>query len=123
MDKPENSQSIKTILILCIALVVCFLKTGEKYFLFVSTFLGIIGVLFNKLSILIHVLWIQFGELLASIVPKVILVIVFYLFLFPIALLSRFFRKDDPLSLKKSNESLFVDCQKKFDEKSFVDPW
>ena len=61
--------------------------------------------------------------LLSLIVPNIILSIIFFLFLFPIALLSRMTKKEDQLRLKNIYQSTFKEVNKTFDKKSFENPW
>ena len=60
---------------------------------------------------------------LALIVPNILLGAIFYLFLFPIALLSRVFGKKDPMRLKNSSSTVWVEKNAGFDAPSFEKPW
>jgi len=60
---------------------------------------------------------------LSLIIPNILLSSIFFLFLFPIALLSRLFGKKDPLMLKNPEKSVFRNQEKKFDKSSFENPW
>lgn len=80
---------------------------------------GLIGVFSRFLSEQIDWVWTKLAWILSLIVPNIILTIIFYLFLFPIALLSRVFGKKDPLMLKNQPTSVFRDVEKEFDKVSF----
>ena len=93
MAKPKDSQALKTVLILCIAFSIYFLKSGERSALTIAVALGIAAIVSVKIAGWVHLLWMSLGKLLEMVMPKIILGIVFYVFLFPIALLSRLFSK------------------------------
>lgn len=123
MTKPKDSQAVKTVLILCIAITIYFLKSGERIALTIAVVLGIASIVSVKIAGWVHLLWMGLGKLLEMVMPKIILGIVFYVFLFPIALLSRLFSKKDPLKLHNSEDSTFTTNKREFDERSFVNPW
>ena len=81
------------------------------------------GVFSAYLSKIIDLLWMKLSHILSLIVPKIILSVFYYLFLFPIALLSRIFKKKDPLKLKNNNKSTYNDVGKVFSKKDLINPW
>lgn len=60
---------------------------------------------------------------LSLIIPNILLGIIFFLLLFPIALLSRLFGKNDSLNLKNKSGSTFKNVNKEFDKISFEKTW
>ena len=64
----------------------------------------------------------KLGKVLSYIVPNILLSIVFYVVLFPIALLSRLSRKD-PLMLSKDHDTYFIDLEKETDRRDFEKIW
>ena len=117
--KPQISNSYKTVLTIVIGFGIVFLITQNKYFLYVTLGIGILGLISSFLAKQIENLWGLLTKLLSYIVPNILLTIIFYLFLFPIALLSRLFSKKDHLKLKKSGESTFVIDERSFEKASF----
>jgi hypothetical protein len=71
----------------------------------------------------IDYLWMKLTWVLSMIVPNVLLSVIFYLFLTPIALLSRIFGKKNQLTLKNTKDSLFKENTKKFEKSSFEKTW
>jgi hypothetical protein len=86
--------------------------------LYISLGVGIIGALSTYLGEKIEWVWMKLSKLLSYIVPNVLLSLVFYLFLFPISLLSKLFSKD-PLMLSKKHPTYFININKEPDKKSF----
>ncbi len=121
--KGIKSEPIKTVLTITVCFMILHVITKQPWMLVVAIATGIIGISSNYLSKKIDFLWMKLTFVLSLIVPNVLLTVIFYSFLFPIAIISRGFRKKDPLSLKNSSDSLFTDVDKKFEASSFNDPW
>jgi hypothetical protein len=56
-------------------------------------------------------------------VPNILLSLVFFVFLTPIAFFSRIFGEKNPLSIKNTSSSLFKNYENKTDKASFEKPW
>lgn len=68
-------------------------------------------------------LWNKLAWVLSFIVPNILLSLIYFLFLFPIALLSKLFGNKDPLALRNKPDSTFKTSNKAFDASSFDKPW
>jgi len=121
--KNNVTNPAKTVLTISTGFILVFLITGWNLAVIVAFIIGLAGVLSTYLSKQIDFLWMKLAQVLELIVPKILLGIVFYLFLFPISVLARLFGKKDPLYLKNRNESMFIDSNKQFDKKSFEKTW
>jgi hypothetical protein len=84
--------------------------------------LGIACILFKAIAYYIHVMWMSVAQLMGLIVPNILLIIIFYLFLFPFAVLSRMIAKKDPLILKNTSGSTFFKYDKIFTKESLINP-
>jgi hypothetical protein len=89
----------------------------------ISIIIGLLGAISDKASLVIDKIWFKISHILSLIVPNILLGLIFYLILLPIALLSRIFKKDDPLMLYNNKESLFKNKTQKFKNISFEKPW
>ncbi len=118
--KTDTSKS--TILIISMGFLFIYLMFTWKWALFVSLIVGVIGIISPFLSREIEWAWMKLSKLMGYIVPNILLSIVFFIFLFPISILSRLFRKD-PLMLSNKYKSYFIDINKEMDKKSFEKTW
>ena len=118
-----KADTAKTILTISIGFLVIFLITEWQWAIVVSLIVGLIGVFSDYLSKKIVFLWLKLAWVLSLIVPNIILSAVFFLLLFPLAVLSRVFGHKDLLKLKPTSGSLFKDCNKQFEKSSFERPW
>lgn len=118
-----KSNPVKTMLTICVGFLLVFIITKIKWVLLVSLIVGLVGMFSSYLSEKIEFLWNKLAWLLSLVVPNVLLSIIFYLFLFPIAILSKLFGKKDEFLLKNNQASTFVNTNKSFSKKSFEQPW
>jgi hypothetical protein len=115
MKAPQatREKELETVLVLCVAAVVAFFATKMQhtYWLKLSVVLGIIGLFVKPVAAKISWAWLKLGELMGAVTGKIILSIVFFIFLFPMALLSRLFSggKDSLQLKKKASESYYFD--------------
>ena len=123
--KMRNQQPapITTILTITVGFLVAYIITNLDLLLWIAIAVGIVGLISPKAANIINVIWLRLATLLSLIVPNILLTIVFYFLLFPIAVLARVFRKKDSLNLKNNRASLFEVVNRKFDKKSFENPW
>ena len=117
-----KDKHLGTILIFVIVLIIFFLIYKNVKLLYAALALGAIAIFVPALSRKIHDVWMKFAELLGLIMNKVILGVVFFIFLVPVALLSSVFRKN-PLKVKKSTESYFSDRNFTYTKKSLEQLW
>jgi hypothetical protein len=121
--KQGLSTPDKTILTISTSLIILFLLVGWKWLLYTSLVNGLVGIFSPYISRRIDWLWMKLAWTLSLVIPKIILTIIFYLFLFPIATLAKIFRKSDPLMLKNTSISTFKVKDKSFDKASFQKLW
>jgi phosphate/sulfate permease len=88
----------------------------------ISLITGIIGIISNSFSRAVEKGWMAISRVLSLIIPSILLGSVFYLILFPIALVSKIFTKD-PLMLSNEYQTLFIPVRKDLDKKSFEKTW
>ena len=113
----------KTILTITVGFLTLFLITGMRWTIFVSFFVGLAGVFSDYLANKIDFIWNKLTWVLGLLIPNVILSIIFYCILFPIAFLSKTFGNKNPLNLKNESKTLFVDVKRKFTIDSLKNPW
>lgn len=121
--KIQKTEPIKTMLTITVGFVIVFMITKINAFLLVALIVGLIGMFSTFLAEKIDYLWMKLTWILGMIVPNILLTIIFYLFLFPVAIISRIFGKKNTMHLKNRETTLFKDKNKAFDKASFENPW
>lgn len=119
------SKTVLTIVIGFLAIYL-YLTTKSQYhywMLWVGGSVGALGLLSSYLALKIQDAWMGLSNILSHIIPPVILSIIFFVVLFPIAVLSRLFGEKDPLQLKKTDKSLFKTVNKSCTKDTFEKTW
>jgi hypothetical protein len=124
MQTQNPVDRIKAQLVMVVGfLVLSFVfKTYQPYFVYLATGLGLVFLLLPPVGELVLKLWFKIAEILGWINSRVILTLVFYLFLFPLAVLFRLSQKN-PLQLKKTPESLFITRNHQYEAKDLENIW
>ncbi len=123
MMKIKKTEPIKTVLTISVGFSVLYLITKWDWTFITALVVGLAGVFSAYLSEKIDFLWMKLSWFLSLIVPNVLLTIIFFLLLFPIALLSRIFGTKDPLNLNNTKGSYFKNSNRQLDKASFEKPW
>lgn len=121
MNQPYTP--IKTVLLLVTSSLIFYLITDIEWLILMGLTLGLLGLLSNKASKAIDFLWRKLSWILSLIVPNILLTIIFYFFLTPIAYLSRVFGEKNQLNLKNNKSSLFRVNRTNIDKEYFEKPW
>ena len=121
--KTSKSNSIKTVLTISIGFGVIFLFSNLKWFLYTSLIIGVLSLSSNKIAEGIDFLWMKLAKVLSFIIPNILLSIIFYLFLFPISILSRIFGNKNALQLKNENETLWINTDSQSEKDTFEKMW
>jgi hypothetical protein len=122
MQNKQNNTD-KTILTIVIGFLIVFVVSQWNWVLMISLGVGLIGIFSTFLSKKIEWLWMQLTKLLSMIVPNIILTAVFYLVLFPVAILSRIFGYKDLLQIKQKKSSYYIDNKKTFKKEDLIYQW
>lgn len=73
----------------------------------VSVVVGVLGIASPYIAHLISKAWMGIGKVLGTLSSTIILTVVFYLFLFPIAVFSRIFKTNKSIRLAKGTGSYY----------------
>lgn len=122
-QRSTKGEATQTVLLLALSGVVLYFIYRQDWMLLAGLVVGILGLISDTLAFYIDFLWRRLGWLLGLVVPKVILSIVFFLFLTPLAILSKIFGPKDPLHLTYRGDSLFKVVDKKFNKSHFEKMW
>ena len=95
----------------------------SKPLLILAIVIGLAGIFSEKTNDKIIWVWSKLTELLGYIMPNVLLSIVFYFFLTPLAFVNRLNRKKNPLQLKNNSSSVFITNRKEFTSESLEKIW
>ena len=123
MINQKTPSPLATIVVLLVAFVIIYKVYEIDWLINLSILMGVTAVFSSKFTNFIHRLWMSLARVLSLIVPKIILTLVFYLFLFPLSLLSKLFRGNNILRLKKDSKSFWTNHKRSFSKEYFEKPW
>jgi hypothetical protein len=121
--KQSQTNTSKTLLTISMGFLVVYLIGQWNWALITALSVGLVGMFSTYLSHKVEWLWMQLTKILSYIVPNILLSAVFYVFLFPIAVLSRIFGKKDAFMLKGGASSTYIIRNKNFGKDDFIHPW
>ena len=125
MEKITEADKAKAQLVIVTGLVVIYFIFGAKYpwMLYAAAVIGVLCIVIPIVGDWIVKGWFKIAEVLGAINGRILLSIIFFLFLFPIAVLSRMGRKN-PLGLKsESGESAFTERNHLYTPKDLDQVW
>jgi len=118
-----NSNPSKTVLTITVGFLIVYVVSDMKWVLSVTIVVGLAGILSSFLAEKIELIWMKLTWVLSLIVPNILLGAVFYIFLFPVALLAKLFSRKNALQLKDHTDSVYIETNKTFTNKDFENPW
>jgi len=112
----------KNILVLILGFCILQLLFGGKVFVSIALAVLFLSAINEKAAVIIDRSWLWFGEKAGKINAAILLFLVYYLLLTPIAFLARIGKKD-PLQLNASKKSNFVFKPHAYTAKDLENPW
>src|SRR5688572_5671366 len=114
---------LETILVLVLACGVIYWWFGKNHwFLLAAGIIGVIGLFIPFVAEKIHWAWMKLAEGMGYVMSKVILTIVFVVFLVPISLVSKLFRKRS-VAIKQEGNSYFKERNFTYNKESLENVW
>jgi hypothetical protein len=120
MKKTDRFEILFTISTGLILLV--FILKGNRHLLFGLICLNILALLIKPFSNLIATVWIKMTDILGYVSSTILLSLIYYFFLTPIAILYRIFKGNNMKTQRNSNNSMFVERTHVFSAKDFELP-
>jgi hypothetical protein len=115
-------QNLETAIIIVVILVITGILTDHKVFYFLSVFSALIAILFPVFFHPAAILWFGLAKKLGTITSYLLLGIIFYLIVTPVALIRRLAGKDK-LNLKKfktGRKSVFIKRNHKYESSDMI---
>jgi Saxitoxin biosynthesis operon protein SxtJ len=119
----QRGKHIETLLVIATGMMVFYFITNRVECLYVGMGVGIVGLAIPLAAKYIHLGWLGLAKVLGFINSHIILGLVFYLILTPLALLRRLGRKDLLQLRKKADGSYFSTREHRYVAKDMEHPW
>lgn len=114
MVEPKTSNPWVTLLVIVLGFGFVFFISETWAWLYVALAIGAVGVISKHARQLVDKLWMKLAYALSLIFPPIMLTLIFFLILTPIAVLSRLVRRNSPINLKKKQPSIFIERNHRF---------
>jgi hypothetical protein len=121
----SKEKALETTGILALACLIAGITFQKEYLIYSAVGLLITGLFLKSISLMIAQIWLKFAESAGAFNTKVMLSLVFFLLLTPIAILYRLFYGDF-MCLKRKNiraTSLWKEREVTFEPEQFKKPW
>ena len=122
-SSPLKSDSYKTVLTIITGLLIFFYFFNNEYLFYLILFIGISSVLSQKVSLFYEKIWFTIAYILGLFIPNIVLSIIFYFFLTPIAFIYKLFGNDVLMLNNKKYSSYFLNAKYDMSKKSFEKIW
>lgn len=121
--KIETKDTSKTILVIVLGLSLLSWWLGKPVIAQIGAIIGVASLMFGIVAKWIEIIWFKIATILGWINSRIILSLLFFVFLFPLALLSRLTNKN-PLMLKKENtESYYTERNYEYQKHDLEKMW
>jgi hypothetical protein len=117
-----DPETPKTQLVIVTGLLVIAAIFQDETFAYIALIIGVISIAIKPIGDRIVWGWYKLAELLSKVMNPLILGLLYFLFITPIALLFRLFG-NDPLRLKDNKGSLYEMRDHTFKKEDLVNPW
>ncbi|HPR32099.1 MAG TPA: SxtJ family membrane protein [Prolixibacteraceae bacterium] len=118
----KREKELEALLVIATGFLVFYILREKEWMLYVSMAIGITGIFFRPLANLLARVWYKLGDWFGWVVSKVVLSLLFFLFLVPLALLYRMFHHDS-LRLKKRPESMWLERNHVYTASDLTNIW
>lgn len=120
MKKQNNKEIILTIIV---GLLVFFYFLKLQWLFNTALIIGILGVFSDFVAEKVAWVWLKIAEILGRVNSTILLSLIFFVFLTPLALLMKVFKKSDSLKLKKLSGSAYDERNHTYMAKDLENTW
>lgn len=119
----DRKKNLETCLVIATGLSVIYLFKNWQPLLIAAVVVGLTGIFFDKPASWITWLWMKIADILGQIMPKIILSLVFFLFLVPISFVSRLFTRKTNSKFGVIQKSMWIDRYYTYSGEDLNKPW
>ena len=118
----NKEKRLEAILVISMFMLLLYFLKDVKVYILISFIIGLTGIFLKPVANGVSWLWLKLGVMLGAVVPKIILTVVYYVFLLPVSLLYRIFKKDN-LNLKRNTNTYWKQRNHKYISKDIENIW
>lgn len=118
----DKNKILETHLVIATGFIVIYLLTNKLLFIYLAAGIGVTGVFLKPLANLITKGWFALAEILSKITSTILMTIVFYLILVPIATIYKLSNKR-MLDLKNPGTSMWFKREHQYQKEDLDNAW
>jgi hypothetical protein len=118
-----QSNPYLTVLTIVFGVLIINIFMDNKYVHYFCIVLAGVSIFSKIASTFIEKIWLNLSFVLSLIIPNILLSLLFFLVLTPIAWLTKVFKVKSDFNIENKQESFFVQKNKSFDKDSFENAW
>jgi hypothetical protein len=131
MKTPNKYQSLLVIVVGFLVLYFIFRRNYDwrfmefkrEYFIYAAVLIGVLSLMFDAVGDLILQGWMKIAEVLGYVNTRILMSLIFFLFLTPFAWLQKLFSRKNFLSLKDEGQSVFHVRNHEYQPEDFDNIW
>lgn len=120
--KDIKGKEQQTCLVIMTGLLLFWYFTKNERLVFAAILIGFIGAFLPGVAKWINWAWYKIAEIMGWVMSRILLTAIFYLFLFPIAMLARMFGKSNVQFFKKE-DTYWVERRHQYEKKDLENMW
>jgi hypothetical protein len=121
-NKVDAVHELKNILVITLGFTILFLIFNSPYLIYTSVIIGVLGLSSVFVRNRIVFIWEKIASILGKINSWIILSLIFYIILFPIAMIAKLFNMKF-LQIKKPKETVYFLRNHKYTAVDIENPW
>ena len=120
----EKYKNLEAILVISTGFLILYLLFGRQWMLYTALTVSVLSLISPTISRWINQLWFKLALALGWVNSRILLSLVFFIFLMPVAFLQRLISGDKlQLNKKKEGESYYVDRDYQYEKKDLENVW
>jgi hypothetical protein len=119
----KRLEVINTVNVLALAFLLLNLLFQQTWLQYTGISLLVLNLFKNPLTLLLTKVWLKFAHVIGAINSRILLTVIFYLFLTPIAIITRTFNKTIAGNFFKRQQSYFYELNKTYKKSDFEKTW
>ncbi|KQS31339.1 SxtJ family membrane protein [Dyadobacter sp. Leaf189] len=123
MTVPDKSEHAKAQLVIVTGLILIFYFFKQPAILAAAAIVGMVSLLIPPAGEIIVKCWFKIAEVLGKINGAILLTVIFFIVLIPVALIARMNRKDALTLKRRQSGSLFHERNHKYGAKDLENVW
>lgn len=123
MERHSELEPTKVVLVITVGFLALYFITKWHGAISISIIIGILGLSSSSIARIFSIVWSKIIRILSLIVPNILLTIIYFLLLTPLAYFSRLLKAPRQMIIKNTEQSFFKVKDKSFKKEDFEKMW